>query len=160
MPFAKEEIVTEIREAFRGITLGSGIGLYQAQGIDDYADAATCERYREQDEKQDWEKISADDLNRCYSSPCFFDAEGMRFHLPAFLIAELDGELGVDPLFHLTQLDDYAKSKLVLLSPAQREAVRHFLLFIKDDPRHEFDRQNIEWALAEYWNGDGDRRGG
>jgi Family of unknown function (DUF6714) len=158
MPITRESVVTGIREAFRGVTLGNGTGLHQAQGIDDYADNATCEQYREQDEKHDWEQISVDDLNRCYSSPCFFDAEGMRFHLPAFLIAELKGELDVDPVFHLTQLDDYAKSKLVLLSQAQREAVRKFLLFIKDDPRYEFYRPDIERALAEYWNGDGDER--
>jgi Family of unknown function (DUF6714) len=158
MAITRESVVMEIREAFRGVTLGNGIGLYQAQGIDDYAGEEACEQYREQDEKQDWEQISADDLNRCYSSPCFFDAEGMRFHLPAFLIAELNGKLGVDPAFHLTQLDDYKKSKLVLLSQAQREAVRKFLLFIRDEQRYAFYRPDVEWALANYWNSDGDAR--
>jgi hypothetical protein len=158
MDSSKENVIEEIRAAFRGVTLGDGIGLWQAQGIDDYASEETCAQYRERDEKLDWAKITADDLNRCYSSPSFFDAESMRFHLPAFLVAELNGELGVDPVFHLTQLDDYKKSKLVLLSQAQREAVRQFLLFIRDEPRYAFYRPDVEWALANYWNSDGDER--
>ena len=52
------------------------------QGLDDdYEDAATCEALRLTDEKDDWSKIAVADLNQCYSSLSFFDAEGMRFHL-------------------------------------------------------------------------------
>ncbi len=154
MSLTKQEVGAHIREAFRGVRLGSGVGLLEGQAIDDYADDATRKAYREQDEKNDWQRISVDALNRCNSSLSFLDAEGMRFHLPAFLIAELNGELNVDPIFHLTQLDDYAKSKLATLSSEQRKAVREFLLFLRDDPDYEFDRPQIERALSDYWNND------
>lgn len=36
---------------------------------------------REKDEKDNWERISVEDLNNCRDSLCFMDAEGMRFHL-------------------------------------------------------------------------------
>jgi hypothetical protein len=47
-------------------------------------------------------------LNACYSSLSFFDAEGMRFPLPAFLIAELNGGYLQDMSFQLAYLNDYS----------------------------------------------------
>jgi len=147
----KQEVISQIRDAFRGVVLGSGVGLFEGQALDDYADAATRKACRDKDEKFHWEDIPVENLNRCYSSLSFFDAEGMRFHLPAFLTAELEGTLDVSPVFQLTELDDWAKGKLVSLSEVQREAVREFLLFIVDEPDHEFDRPKIRRALGEYW---------
>ena len=63
-----------IRNAFSGVKLGKGVGLQEAQGLDDYDDAATRARYRASDEKEDWSRIPAAELNRCYSSLSFFDA--------------------------------------------------------------------------------------
>lgn len=151
MSLTKEIVVRRIREAFRGVTLGKGVGLFEGQGLDDYEDAGTRRAYRAKDQKDDWKSISVENLNQCYSSLSFFDAEGMRFHLPAFLIAQLDRSLRVDPVFHLTHLDNWAKSKFVLLTKAQRDAVRDFLILIQDDPDFEFYRPHIEAALANYW---------
>ena len=82
-----KDIQTQIQDAFTDVVLGEGVGLWQAQGIDDYKSLAECLILRERDEKLDWSKISAKDLNMCNSSLSFFDAQGMHFHLPAFLIA-------------------------------------------------------------------------
>jgi len=147
----KDAVIEQIREAFKHVVLGNGVGLLQAQGIDDYENEATCRAYREQDEKMNWEAIPVESLNKCYSSPCFFDAEGMRFHLPAFLIANLKEELKVDPIFHLTYLNDYSKSQLGLLSPEQRAAVRSYLLWVKNQPNYEIDLEVIKSSLETYW---------
>ena len=53
-----------IQDAFAGVKLGNGVGLMQAQGLDDYADSATCASYRASDEKDDWRRISPEALNR------------------------------------------------------------------------------------------------
>jgi hypothetical protein len=37
-----QEIAALIEDAFSNVTLGDGIGLREAQGLDDYADAETC----------------------------------------------------------------------------------------------------------------------
>lgn len=141
-----------IRAAFAGVRLGEGVGLWQAQGLDDYADSRTLATYRARDEKQDWSAISTADLDRCYSSLSFFDAEGMRFHLPAYLIAELEGTLRTAcAMFHLTYLNDYGASRFELLSKAQRGAVREFLLLCLADPHREFEHQMVEDALRGYW---------
>lgn len=146
-----ERVAKLIRDAFTGITLGDGVGLWEGQAIDDYANDTTRGRYRARDEKSDWSAISVDDLNRCDSSLSFFDAEGMRFHLPAFLLAELEGTLWNGVMFHLTHLDDHGKGRFAVLSDAQRRAVREFLLLFENDRDFSFERPLIEKALEEFW---------
>lgn len=146
-----EAIKERIRRAFAGVRLGSGVGLWEAQGIDDYADAATCAAYRAKDEKDDWSLIAVADLNRCYSSPSFFDAAGMRFHLPAFLIADLDGKYDQGMIFQLTQTSRL-ESQYELLDPVQRDAVRSYLAFMENDPDQAWDREHIQRALTGYWS--------
>jgi hypothetical protein len=145
-----EALCNTIREAFAGVKLGSGIGLQEAQGVDDYEEAETCARYRASDEKDDWSRIQVSDLNCCNSSLSFFDAEGMRFHLPAFLIADLQGTYDFGMAFCLTQSHDY-DHYFRLLSDTQRRAVREYLLHIATDPDYEFERPHVIRALNEYW---------
>ena len=142
-----------IDAAFDGVTLGNGVGLQQAQGLDDYADAETLAAYRATDEKDDWRCIPATELNRCNSSLSFFDAEGMRFHLPAYLIADLRDEYHFGMDFCLTHSTEYSFSQFALLSEAQRSAVRAFLQYLTDDPEYDWEggRPEIMRALAEYW---------
>ena len=147
---AAQEVCRTIETAFAGVTLGDGVGLQQGQGLDDYADAATCAAYREKDEKDDWRRIPTEALNRCNSSLSFFDAEGMRFHLPAYLLADLRGEYRFGMAFSLTQIADFDRY-FRLLSDAQRQAVRAFLRYILDEPEYQFDRPHIRRALDDYW---------
>ena len=138
-----------IEAAFAGVTLGDGVGLHEARAIDDYADDATQAARRAEDEKEDWRRITAEDLNFCDSSLCFFDAGGMRFHLPAYLIAELRGEYEcVSVVYHLTS---GFPEKFRLLSEAQRTAVRAFLRHVFDDPAYESDWPDIWEALNGFW---------
>jgi hypothetical protein len=120
---AAQEVCRVIEAAFAGVTLGKGIGLHEGQGLDDYEDAATCAAYRAKDEKEDWHRISAEALIRCHSSLSFFDAEGMRFHLPAFLLDDLrDGGKGM--AFCLTRRWPNFEIQFSLLSPEQRRRPR------------------------------------
>jgi len=147
----ESRVANLIRKAFRSVQLGNGVGLMHAQGLDDYADRQTLAEYRSKDEKDDWSSIPVSALNNCYSSLSFFDAEGMRFHLPAYLIADLEGTYDHDVVFHLTYSENDAMSRFSLLADAQRHAVRQFLLLRLSNPDCEFERPMIESALAKYW---------
>jgi hypothetical protein len=140
-----------IQDAFAGVKLGNGVGLMQAQGLDDYADSATCASYRAHDEKDDWRRISPDALNRCFSSLSFFEAEGMRFHLPAYLIGYLQDTFKGEIMFTLTHLNEYSEKQFALLSGIQRNAVRAFLEFHLEDPGSSIHHVDISRALSEYW---------
>ncbi len=148
----KDRVLGLVRRAFQGVTLGEGVGLRQGQGLDDYADERTLASYRAQDEKHNWSTIPAADLDRYCSSLSFFDADGMRFHLPAYLVADLEGRLQTTSiLFHLVYMAHGAASRFDMLSPAQREAVREFLLLRLSDAHREFEHPMIEAALRDCW---------
>ena len=143
-----EQLKEKIRVAFTSVRLGSGVGLREAQAIDDYANDETRAKYRETDEKDDWQAIGTTELNECSSSLSFFDAEGMRFHLPAYLIADLNGNYGFGMAYHLIQCPD---ERFSLLSATQAKVLREYLCFIEDEPDYAFDREHIRRALDEYW---------
>ncbi len=147
MPLTKEAACEKIRLAFQGVRLGNGIGLFEADGGDEYADDVTRKAYRERDEKDDWQRIPLENLRG--EGLCFTDAEGMRFHLPAFMVAAVQHGDSFLPIFMLEK--DSVQDLFVLLSPEQREAVREFLLFVKDDPKRNLDRLQIEHALSGPW---------
>ena len=145
------ELCAEIEKVFADVKLGDGIGLFEAQGLDDYADAETCARYRASDEKHDWRRIASEALRQCNSSLSFFDAEGMRFHLPRYLIAELRGEYGFGMNFCLSHSYLASPEKFDLLNSQQRIVVRQFLLHKLHDPDDALDRPHIVRALDDYW---------
>lgn len=133
----KEELIAEISAAFKDTRLDDGVGLWEGQGLDDYADAKTLMELKRKDERKDWDKISIPDLSRCASSLHFFDAKGMRFHLPKFLIADISGHeiyasLNIQPpdvLFTLTSdlNGDYQRQRFSLLNNAQLHCIIHYL---------------------------------
>lgn len=90
LKIVKQHLIEQIEEAFINIKLEDGIGLWEGQGLDDYATPEECKKLREKDEKEDWHKISVINLYKCNSSLSFFDAKGMRFHLPQLLLLGLD----------------------------------------------------------------------
>ena len=148
---SREIVANMIRTAFDSVQLGNGIGLWQAQAIDDYESEDVQLEARKRDRKTDWELLSKEDLQQCGSSLCFFDCEGMRFHLPAFLISELDEEYG-SVLFSLTQLDDYKRAMFEALDQEQRRAVTLFLEYCLSQEVYSFEHTEIEIALREYWS--------
>ena len=147
----KEVVKETIRLAFLDVRLGDGVGLYEAQGLDDYLSEEACARYRALDETADWTVIAPERLNACNSSLSFFDAQGMRFHLPAYLIADLDGEYGFGMDFCLT-MSSSMEDRFGLLDQEQRKAVRAFLRYILDEPEYSHRRESIQAALSGYWD--------
>ncbi len=147
----KEYILQKIEVAFAGVALGNGIGLNEAQAIDDYQSSEGQAMARQKDEKENWKQLNYNALQRCYSSLSFFDADGMRFHLPAYIIAELKEQIDDLVIFHLTHINDYGQSNFTLLNDAQCEVIIMFLEWCLQQDDYEFDHLVIKQALNEYW---------
>ena len=145
-----DEVIQKIDNAFSDVILEGGIGLLQAQAIDDYLPKEEQDKQRQKDEKLNWKSISFNDLQRYHSSLSFFDAAGMKFHLPAYIIGSIKGELD-DPIFHLTILDTYAESKLVTLNLNQKKSIIEYLNWCLTQEEFEYETEDIEKALKEYW---------
>jgi hypothetical protein len=94
----KEQIVDLIREAFSATAYPGDAFL---QGSFD-----GCEPYDEVGAfagKTDWSRLDSAFLDAHYCALSFFSEGGFRYFLPAYLIADLRGELlTADPLFHLS----------------------------------------------------------
>lgn len=89
MQVNKAFLIFEIEEAFKDVLLENGIGLSEADAIDSYADLKFRNNCKKNDEKLNWQTISLPALNNYYNNLSFFDAKGMRFHLPTFIIADI-----------------------------------------------------------------------
>jgi ribosomal protein S18 acetylase RimI-like enzyme len=139
----KQDLIYTIKNAFQSVRLEDGIGLWEAQGIDDYADSKTLEELRKKDERINWENIPYKDLVDCQSSLSFFDAKGMRFCLPQFLIFDLladeiyeeQGINAPDVLFTLSYKlnEDYQKNRFSLFNKEQIGSIIHFLEYKLDE---------------------------
>jgi hypothetical protein len=147
-----QELIAAIRQAFAGVALGDGIGLRQAQAIDDYEVESVQQQAREQDEKLDWSRIPREVLAGCESSLSFFDAAGMAFHLPAFIVADIEGSSACGPVFHLTQVDQ--RDRFAALDRHQRRAVVDYLEWCLEQPHYDFEKPQILLALRDHWRAD------
>jgi len=152
MPPIKEELADRVRREFSDVTLGNGIGLFEAQGLDQYADEATLKKLRERDEKKNWAAIPFDLLNECNSSLTFFDAPGMKFHLPAFLICDLEGKATQDIVFILCYVTEPFVHVYDDLTATQRKIVCDYLRLYKNDP---MVAEMVENAINSFWNAKG-----
>jgi hypothetical protein len=93
----KEAVIQQIYAAF-GPNVYPGDGFLQGSfdGDEPYAEIEPFKG------RADWQKLEAGLLDAHYAALSFFSEAGLRFFLPAYLIADLQGELQTaDPLFVL-----------------------------------------------------------
>ncbi|HBY85596.1 MAG TPA: hypothetical protein DEO86_06950 [Colwellia sp.] len=146
-----EYIKSEIITAFKDVKLKDGIGLWEAQAIDDYENNDAQVIARNKDIKDNWLLLSNEDLFHCDSSLSYFDAQGMLFHIPAFILAELNGKLNIGPILPLTSLAISNPDIFKLLNVNQKRCVVMFLEWCAAQHEYDFDKSDIERALHEYW---------
>jgi hypothetical protein len=87
----RRAVENEIRPAFRGITLGRGISLRQAQFADGLRDAvrhAHSASPAHQEINDDWSRVSLDELER--DGIAHLDALGFRYYIPALMVSVLN----------------------------------------------------------------------
>jgi len=82
-----ETLLSEIESAFFEVGLEDGVGLYQAEAIDNYRPEQEIEIAKSKDRGafRSWKAIPSDLLEKHYSALCFVDSKGLRFLLPAYM---------------------------------------------------------------------------
>jgi hypothetical protein len=142
-------VIERIERAFAGVRLGDGVSLREADVIDDYGTEADRTKARAQDEQIDWRRISEDLIGRYSWCLSFFDADGMRFHLPAYMRFALrhykdSASASIDFAIYALGRED---ERFIGFTAPQRAAVRQFLKFITFNGGHHVDRNNARRAL-------------
>ncbi len=74
----KQNLIQEIKTAFKGVTLEDGIGLLEGNGLDDWLDGDDLIPLRQQDERENWENISFEDICNYESAYSYIDAKGIH----------------------------------------------------------------------------------
>lgn len=165
-----ESVKSEIRAAFASVEFP---GDWCLRGSNEGEEPHLLEQ--EFKGKSDWSSLDATFIDRApdgYGSALsFFSDEAFRFYLPAYLIADIDGQLHQhDPVFHLTHgLTDEGKDERVnprrygertwfdekahKFAVFDREQVRAIVSYLKfKRETDEFKRDAIDQALANYWS--------
>lgn len=126
--------------------------------------------------RDDWRELTADFVDRAgAASPSalsFFSASAFRFYLPAYLIADLDGQLVyTDPLFYLYHgLDEASRTQTVQVpgagdttwwqvqqdhlagfTPREAAAIVAYLQFRAAGEEPAFSRRSVQEALDNFW---------
>jgi hypothetical protein len=168
-PATAEAIEAEIRQAFAG---NERPGNWALRGSNEGEEPYLVEK--DFADKPDWRGLDAAFLDQApagfASALSFFSDEAFRYFLPAYLIADLKGELQrADPDFLLGRgLEDATRAKphnprrfgdrswrdavghrLGTFTPAESRAIVSYLRF--KAATDEFSRRNIEEAIAAFW---------
>jgi hypothetical protein len=125
-------IESEIRAAFRGVVLGSGVSLRQAQIKDCYADDVQggFDQLPPEEPADDWTKVQLrNDNTDCIAH---LDAEGLRYYLPALMLSVISdydhSSMRVIGTIHsLDHRGPYGETRYMLLADRQRAVIAHFL---------------------------------
>ncbi len=93
-----EVVIGAVRQAFEGNPYpGDGFLQGSFEGCEPYEEVGAFKGCT------DWSSLDPRFLDGHYSALSFFSEAGLRFFLPAYLIADLEGRLlTADPTFHLT----------------------------------------------------------
>ncbi|MEJ2395649.1 MAG: hypothetical protein P8Z77_12955 [Candidatus Thiodiazotropha sp.] len=157
----KAELLLIIEIAFGRVTLCDGIGLYEAEAIDNYASDKERLKARKKDREswKRWDEIPTEVIETFYSALCFVDIKGMRFLLPAYMkfavnnyknsdSASVDSPiyaLQSNPVFAETDIDDY-------FTEEQYEAFAKFLRFMILEAGFDFvDSDGASQAYENHW---------
>ena len=83
----RNNLICEIETVFSNVLLEDGIGLFEAEAIDNYADkdAVKIARGKDRAHWKSWKEIPGNVIDASFLALCFVNAKGMRFLLPAFM---------------------------------------------------------------------------
>lgn len=158
----RRAIQSEIRMAFRGVTLGRGVSLKQAQFADRSRDAVCNENSASLAAGEivdDWSQLNLDELERdCIAH---LDADGFRYYIPALMLSVLKNYDSasmrvIGTLGSLYPKKDhrwkYHMVRYSLLNHRQKTAIARFLATLPKLVELDFENHKIvERALRNYW---------
>jgi hypothetical protein len=148
----------QIREAFKGVTLGGGVSLCQAQVADRYGEGFTEEQLSvlvHPEITDNWARVPFSDLD----SDCIahLDAEGLRYYLAPLMLSVIEHyEAGsmrvIGTIGALDPRSAYGETRFALFSDEQRKAIAYFLTTLPELVNlWDEDAKVASRSLRTYW---------
>ena len=156
------EVEQTIAAAFKGVSLGGGCSLRQAEEADNLGrPTADLSAFPDADMADNWAALSLETLDQ-YPYLAHMDAEGFRYYIPAFMLSVLARyeRSSMHVICTLGSLYpkkndwwDYHLNRYSLLSREQQAAIARYLhslpMQVELDPE---DQKVCERALRNYWH--------
>lgn len=159
---SRSDVKEAIRRAFRGVVLGDGVSLRQAQIIDRYGEGVTEAEFEATPRAEvtnNWEAVSLEELER--DCVAHLDAEGFRYYIPAFMLSVMESYEPcsmrvIGTLMSLSPSKSDAGYHLRQQSCLSREQKGAIALFLKALPHlaelEPEDRKRVERSYARFWD--------
>jgi len=154
----KSALENNFHVAFRGVVLGRGVSLRQAQIADRYGDEGQGESFGHlppEEPKDDWTRVQVrDDNSDCIAH---LDAEGLRYYLPALMLSVLvDYDPGsmrvIGTISALDPRSAFSGRRLAMLNDEQRQAIACFLHALPELVElSDRDAKVVSRSLSAYW---------
>jgi len=160
----QRQLLESIEAAFANVQLGEGVSLHETEVLDMYGSDEERLAARSRDEQHDWRRLihSPDLIEVCgIGGLSFYDPEGLRFHLPAYLSRVVTNPLEDQAssvfeslIFTLTSLSDYQLERLSILNADQRHCCGDVLEYVRDvwAAEWDYDGTEINSAVKQYWS--------
>jgi hypothetical protein len=155
-------VQANIRSAFAGVVLGSGVSIRQAVVLDNYGEGCTSQEFTALplgEITDDWERVPDTELERAFVS--YFDPQGFRYYIPALALSVLRNYdsgssrvIGtISSLYPKQQNWSHCVRKYELMNEWQKFAVALFLSHLPSlvSLNHE-DATCVSRALRNYWS--------
>jgi hypothetical protein len=134
----RSSLIKEIEIAFQDVKLDNGIGIFEAEALDDYANDNEIKKQRAKDREfwSRWQDIPDEVISKYYSVLCFVDPEGLKYLLPAYMRFtlnqyDIDASASIDStIFALDRGLESFKDRPEILSQEQKAIIAKFLKYM------------------------------
>lgn len=160
----RDRLIADIEVVFDGISRADGITLHEAKAIDRYASVDELERARAKDCESRWQDVPDEAIEGGGDSLTHFDAEGLRYYLPAYMRwilrsgTQSESNSSRYTIYTLTpsiELRDYFEERIALFSHVECGVICRFLRFVLEhgngEFRYNFDVSAAREALRSHW---------
>lgn len=147
-------LISLIEEEFETISLEDGIGIYEAEAIDNCLSKGEQSKARKKDIRNDWKLISDEVIDEHFSTLSFMDENGLRFTIPAFMrfsVVNFDmyASPSIDSLIHNLNKEIVWS----FFSDKQRNVIANFLEFMVLSASDHMDVSEASLAYETIWSG-------
>lgn len=158
-PNEREILISEIRMAFHGISRSDGVTLHEARAIDGHKSEEERKNARRLDKDNSWDEVPDAHIEQYYDVFSFFDVEGFRYYLPAYMIwavkhfdvsQSCSSDNVIYVLSHSTILLERDTQVFNSFNLVQCRAICRFLKFMASNPTFA-DADAANAALREHW---------
>ncbi len=149
-----------VEEAFKLVKLENGVGLYEAEAIDNYASEGEILEAKERDRKswEEWNQIPALVISTFYTVLNFVDPKGMKFLLPAYMVFTIDNydkthSVSIDSVIYALGRgkEGFGRDDAVL-TIEQKKVIAKFLEYMVVEAGDYCDSTAASIAYENHWS--------